>query len=139
MNAATATATTLTAPATAPKLTGKEMLVLRAYVDSLLNTRADAVERAMVVLYDRQTSDEKVISSTKYHNNRGFAHNAAKAGSFFARLVLGKRELYADNLVRARGIALKHSMQLAENLVMRQGVEKARAIIASYSSTAATA
>lgn len=84
----------------------------RDAIDSLLVTNPRAVERAMVVLYDLQTRDEKDVSHTQHLNGVGFAANAARRGSYYARWVLGGRRLTGHHLDRARAIALRHSRQL---------------------------
>lgn len=84
----------------------------RDAIDSLLVTNPRAVERAMVVLYDLQTRDEKDFSHTQHLNGVGFAASAARRGSYYARWVLGGRRLTGHHLDRARAIALRHSRQL---------------------------
>lgn len=84
----------------------------RDEIDSLLRTNPKAVERAMIRLYELQTQDERVASETKHHNNIGFAGNAAKRGSYYARWVMSGRQLTGHHLDRAQAIALRHSRQL---------------------------
>jgi len=86
----------------------------RTDIDDMLRTRADAVERAMVVLYNRQTADEQSAGGTKYSNGRGFAAYAAFKGTYYAQWVLKGRRLSRHHLDNARKIALKHSRQLVE-------------------------
>ncbi len=47
--------------------------------------RARIVGRALVVLFDRQTEDEKASNDTKKHNTIGFAASDAKSGSLTAK------------------------------------------------------
>ena len=86
----------------------------RPEIDALLHKNSKAVERAMVVLFNRQTADEKAAEYTKHHNNRGFAAYAARSGTYYARWVLKGRRLTGHHLAKARKIALKHSRQLVE-------------------------
>ena len=111
----------------------------RDQIDAILLRNDAAVERAIVVLFQRQTSDEQSSADTRHHNDRGFSCTDARAGTRFARFLLGmddqnrvrfpKKSLkhpiagrifrrYCKNgesvLGRARRIALKHSRQLAE-------------------------
>ena len=108
-------------------------------INALLNRSDAAVERAMIVLFERQTADEQHRASTNVHNNRGFASCDARAGTRFARFLQGmddnnrvrfpKKRLghpisnrifrrYCKQgetpIDRARRIALKHSRQLVE-------------------------
>ena len=111
----------------------------RSDIDALLNRSDAAVERAIVVLFNRQTDDEQSRATTRHHNNRGFASCDARAGTRFARFLQGmddsnrvrfpKKKLdhpiasrifrrYCKGgetvIGRARRIALKHSRQLVE-------------------------
>jgi hypothetical protein len=86
----------------------------RSDIDALLVSNSRAVERAMVVLYDLQTQDEKVTAGARHLNGRGFSANAARKGTYYARWVLGGRHLTGHHLDRAQAIALRHSRQLVE-------------------------
>jgi hypothetical protein len=111
----------------------------RTQIDNLLNTSDRAVERAMIVLFERQTEDEKSSADTRHDNSRGFNCTDARAGTRFARFLQGmddsnrvrfpKKSLghpiarrifrrHCKNgespMGRARRIALTHSRQLVE-------------------------
>ncbi len=111
----------------------------RDEINSLLNSSDEAVERAIIRLFERQNEDEQRHATTNTHNNRGFASCDARAGTRFARFLLGmddnNRVRYAKKKLshptatrifgryckdgesvigRARRIALKHSRQLVE-------------------------
>jgi len=87
---------------------------------NLLNSRVEAVERAMVRLYELQDYDERAASESKWHNHRGFCSASAPSGSKFARAVITRRKkgvppgsrLYGRWLARAREIAIRHRGQL---------------------------
>ncbi len=87
---------------------------LENQIVALLHSNPKAVERAMVVLWDRQTADEKAAETTRHHNQRGFSGSTDKRGSYFAKWVLSGRHLTGIHLVRARTIAIKHRRQLVE-------------------------
>jgi hypothetical protein len=116
-------------------------------IDSLLNRSDAAVERAIIVLFERQTADEQRVASTNCHNNRGFASCDARAGTRFARFLLGmndrnqvrfpKKNLShpiasrifrryckgGESVIgRARRIAIKHSRQLVEEANLKTAV-----------------
>lgn len=86
----------------------------RDEIDGLLRTNPKAVERAMLRLYELQTQDERQAGETKHHNNVGFAGNASKRGSYYARWVGSGRSLTGHHLESALRIALRHSRQLVE-------------------------
>lgn len=54
----------------------------------LLETNDKAVARALVVLYERQTEDEKAGENTRHHNNRGFRPCHARMGTSMAKFYL---------------------------------------------------
>lgn len=86
----------------------------KASIKELLRTNDRAVARALVVLYDRQTQDEKRDVRTKYHNNRGFNHGDAKALSYWACLVRSGHPLFPETLKNARRRLMKYAGQLAQ-------------------------
>ena len=75
----------------------------QAKIKTLLEKNDRAVERALVVLYDRQTEDEKRADDTKHHNNRGFTQADARFMSSMARQVLRGVHLSARQLAFLRG------------------------------------
>ena len=86
----------------------------RTQIDMLLSRSVAAVERAMVVLYERQTEDEQHSRTAKYQNGVGFSGAHAKRGTYYAKWVMGGRSLSGRHLINARRIALRHSKQLVE-------------------------
>ena len=80
----------------------------------LLRVNNRAVERAMVRLYERQTSDEQASKTTKYRNGRGFSGCDAGIGSYYARWVQAGKPLSGKHLERARRMACKYVGQLVE-------------------------
>lgn len=79
-----------------------------------LETNAKWVERAVVVLYERQTADEKATQSTRVHNRRGFASCDARCGSYMAKWILSGKSLNSEWLEKARKMAKKYIRQLLE-------------------------
>jgi|GEM_PF-2130296 len=87
---------------------------LRADLIHQLKVNPRLVERAMVVLYERQTTDEQTNSNTVYQNGQGFCAYAARRGTYYAKYVLSGGRLTGVHLDRARNIAIKHVRQLVE-------------------------
>lgn len=54
----------------------------------LLETNDKAVARALVVLYERQTADEKVTQGTRHDNGLGFRPCHARMGTSMAEFYL---------------------------------------------------
>ena len=71
----------------------------------LLETNDKAVARALVVLYERQTADEKASEHTKHHNNRGFRPCHARMGTSMAKFYLARGYLSPKQIAywRKRG------------------------------------
>ena len=111
----------------------------REDIDAMLMTNDDAVMRAIVRLFELQTTDEQSTAYTKSKNNRGFSAADSKAGTRMARWLLGMNDrnerCYVQKSLnhpmcyrilgrytkkgesvmdRARRIALKHSSQLVK-------------------------
>lgn len=91
----------------------------RDTIAEILRKNDRAVERAMVVLYDRQTHDEKSSSDTRHNNTVGFSGAHASKGSYYARWVLGGKHLTGHHLENARRIALKYTRQLLQEAELK--------------------
>lgn len=85
----------------------------RETVRALLASRDDAVERAIVVLFTRQTADEQASEETKHDNDVGFNSADARRLSYFARWIGSGRHLDGNHLVTARRRVMKYAGQLA--------------------------
>lgn len=78
----------------------KQVIVTRESLQAMLD-QADAVKRqhiigrALVVLFERQTQDEKAVNDTKVLNNIGFQACDAKSGSLTAKTYLKRKALEA--------------------------------------------
>jgi hypothetical protein len=62
-----------------------DMLTKEKIVE-LLSSNDRAVERALMLLYQRQTADEQTVESTRHLNNRGFRPAHARMGTSMGRL-----------------------------------------------------
>jgi len=93
---------------------------LREDIIHQLKVNPRLVERALVVLYERQTLDEQMAGETKHHNGIGFSAWAARWGSYYGRYVLSGKRLTGIHLDRARDIAIKHVRQLVELALIKQ-------------------
>lgn len=73
-----------------------------------------AVERAIILLYERQTADERQDHTTKHSNGRGFSGAHASLGTYWAKWILQGRSLTGHHLVRARDMVSHYVGQLTE-------------------------
>lgn len=94
------------------------------YIKNLLLTRDDAVGRAMIALYNRQTADERAVGSTRHSNGRGFSSSDARLGSYYACWVLGGRHLTGIHLQRARTMSLKYIRQLHDEALLKSAKQR---------------
>lgn len=92
-------------------------------IQNLLRTNDNAVERAVVAIYDHQTQDEKRDADTKYHNMIGFRANHASTLSFYARIILkgwkqdghkNRVHLHPTKLAKARKFISQYHRQLCD-------------------------
>ena len=106
----------------------------RDQINKILITNDAAVERAIIVLFNRQTADEQNTANTRHHNAIGFAACDAKAGTRFARFLLGMND---RNQVRYRKKNLSHpTAQRIFSRYCRQGespIDRARRIALKHS------
>lgn len=79
---------------------------------ALLQRSDEAVEQAIVRIHDRQTREEKGVMATIEHNGIGFQACDARRGTYWARLILGGRHLFADRMPKARAMCVKYRVQL---------------------------
>jgi hypothetical protein len=61
------------------------MIWNRESIENLIQTNNKAVEKAIIHIFNRQTSDEQSSEDTKYHNNKGFTPADAEIFSSFAK------------------------------------------------------
>jgi hypothetical protein len=89
------------------------------YISYLLSINDRVVERAMIVLYARQTTDEKSSKETRHKNGRGFNSGDAKKGTCMAEYVLNGNHLTGQWLMDARAMCFKYLKQLVEEAAMK--------------------
>jgi hypothetical protein len=106
----------------------------RDQINKILMTNDAAVERAIIVLFNRQTADEQSTAHTKNQNSIGFSACDAKAGTRFARFLLGMND---RNQVRYRKKNLSHpTSERIFSQYCRQGespIDRARRIAIKHS------
>ena len=73
-----------------------------------------AVERALIVLFNRQTASERVTNTTRVWNDIGFTHADARWGCRNAKQVLAGRPLYPNQLAYWRKLNRKGTPKLAK-------------------------
>ena len=80
----------------------------------LLDRSQKAVERALVVIFERQTYDEQRADATRAKNGMGFNGVHARYGSYLAKWLLSGKHLSDKHVEKARKLAKHYWRQLAE-------------------------
>ena len=80
----------------------------------LLETRKDAVIRGLLVIYDRQTEDEKNSEITTHANGIGYSGAHAEIMTSFAKFYKQHKFLSPKQTNIARKIIVKYARQLAD-------------------------
>lgn len=109
----------------AHKLPREVKASLVAKVRTALDTNTRAVEHAIKVLFDRQTSAEKDRSTTLEDNNLGVKHCHARRIVYYGRWLASGRHLTGNHLEFARKIAHGYAAsQLFELAAVKAGLVK---------------
>lgn len=91
-------------------------------VDSLQTSNA-AVEKAIKILFERQTWAERAASQTLEDNYLGVRHNHARRVTYYGRWLASGRKLTGLHLERARTLAMTYSRtQLMELAALKAGL-----------------
>lgn len=100
----------------------------RPLVDKIihsLDTNNAAVERAMLLLGDRQTQEELANEATLKHNSIGFSSAHARFGAYVYGVLKNGGHLKGKTLTVARHIAKRYArtqlLQLAKDKLSQQG------------------
>lgn len=88
-------------------------------IRNLLWTKPAAVERGIIALYRRQTSDEQNSYETRHRNGVGFSGAHSRTGTHWAKILLASpkpegQRLWGKGLEKLRSICLHYVGQLTE-------------------------
>lgn len=95
---------------------------LRAYIQEKLATDNQWLRRAVVAIYNLQTSDEQISGLTKHHNGVGF--NGLDSGimtNIANRIIANRRSLTPSELTACRKIMPKYIGQLVRIVREKRG------------------
>ena len=98
-------------------------MLTKNYIVQLLKTNDKAVARALLVLTDRQTADERETESTRYRNGRGFRPCHARVGVSMANFF--KRNSYLSEKQVAYWRSLQKNGQMRIEIYAGQLLEVA--------------
>lgn len=88
-------------------------------IRELILTNDRIVERAIIVLYNRQTSGEQRAGMTRERNSRGFSSSDASTGTYMAKWIMSGKRLTGKYIDRARKMALTYIGQLVEEAELK--------------------
>jgi len=108
----------------------KDKAITEEKIVELLNRSQRAVERAIVVIYERQTKSEKLCSDTISRNDVGFSGCDAHRGSYYADWVMHGKHFTGEHLVKARKLTIKYRKQLVDAAI-KKALASAEAVIDS--------
>ena len=94
--------------------------VTKRQVKERLDADPDFRLECMLVLYRRQTEDERDAKDTKHKNKRGFMSSHAVWGSKIAERLIAGEELTEEEVGKADAIAPRYSKQLAAHFRAEQ-------------------
>lgn len=102
--------------------------IKRELIDQIrksLNESARAVEAALMILWERQTHDEKSREDTHETNSLGLAVPHASNVAYYAKWIQAGNHLSGKHLERARKIAHRYAAtQLFELSAFKKGLVK---------------
>lgn len=81
-------------------------------IKAKLSTDAKWIERALIVLHERQTADEQQSEATIEANGIGFNAFDARTLSYYANWVMGGRHLTGKHLEKAKKALPKYAKQI---------------------------
>jgi hypothetical protein len=79
------------------------------------------MERAVIVLYNRQTEDEKVTSHTRHENGRGFNGTDSKYLTFVSKYLLRGGRLSGSHVQKVGKKLPKYWRQIQEEIQIKKG------------------
>lgn len=88
-------------------------MITKQEIVQLLATNDKAVARALVVLNERQTTDEQRSQSTRVHNGRGFKPCHARMGTSMAQFYQRNKYLSPKQLAYWRKLDKRGTMRIA--------------------------
>jgi hypothetical protein len=89
-----------------------------------LSTNTDQALKALVVLFGKQTEDERVNEETCHDNKVGFTHNDAKVLSGMAKFYLDRGFLSDKQVTLVKSKVSKYARQLVKNSIATGKIRK---------------
>lgn len=94
----------------------------KEFIQNQLTTNPKWVERALVVLFNRQTLDEQIASETKYENGMGFNGSDSRYLTYCTKWILRGNHLNEKHLLKCGAKLKKYWRQILEEIESKQKV-----------------
>jgi len=91
------------------------------FIKEKLSTDVRWIERALIVLFHRQTSDEQDSGQTRVYNNRGFNGADSRYLTYCAKYVIGGGRISGKHLQKCAKMLPKYWKQIEEEINRKGG------------------
>jgi hypothetical protein len=98
------------------------MQYTKEYIQAKLSSDVRWIERAVLVLFERQTDDEQTNKVTRWENGRGFNSSDSRYLTYVSNYLLGGRHLSGRHLEKVATKMPKYWRQILEEIQMKQEV-----------------
>ena len=98
------------------------MQYTKEYIQAKLSTDIRWIEKAVLVLFERQTDDEQTNKVTRWENGRGFNSSDSRYLTYVSNYLLGGRHLSGRHLEKVASKMPKYWRQILEEIQIKQEV-----------------
>ena len=98
------------------------MQYTKEYIQAKLSTDIRWIEKAVLVLFSRQTDDEQTQQTTRLENGRGFNSSDSRYLTYVSNYLLGGRHLSGRYLEKVSAKMPKYWRQILEEIQIKQEV-----------------
>lgn len=103
-------------------LNANAMEYTKEVIQAKLSTDIRWIEKAVLVLFSRQTDDEQTNQVTRWENGRGFNSSDSRYLTYIAKYLLGGRHLSGRHLEKVATKMPKYWRQILEEIQMKKEV-----------------
>jgi hypothetical protein len=96
------------------------MTYTKEYIQEKLSSDVRWMERAVIVLFDRQTDDEQVTDSTVHQNGRGFNGTDSRYLTYVSKYLLKGGRLTGPHVSKVGRKLPKYWRQILEEIELKQ-------------------
>ena len=99
-----------------------DMVYTKEFIQEKLSTDLRWIERGVLVLFGRQTEDEKSSQVTRWENGRGFNSSDSRYLTYVSKYLMGGRHLSGRHLEKVSLKLPKYWRQILEEIELKKGV-----------------